>query len=595
MSETEKELLCPVCQDLFTPPRNPKVLPDCQHVVCEICLPDVVGRFRNCPECRTVISVPIEAIRTNVKLRNLAEITHRQKEKALKSRLVRDNMRKKWERIEPRRCDHTTEAAFYCCTCEEPICPKCLEHGHQLHDYQTPDTMEIEIASMVKEMEKERKSLDAKLEERTKQKEGVDNLCKCEERLIEQCVEEHIEECRRRGAELKNELVNQMQTSVNVLLQDLSEIKEVRGRTNEIYEKATQRSEVLGERDAARPDDAMDKSEQIKQKASLKKNIQHQLVTLQQRNKSSTVRNTSHISVPHFVGMPAIQPDLGSYVKTHVRKLQVIDDSFLDACSVASSKYTLAICDRKQHRFVVFCRKHGVFQKVMSIQLVHSNKEPPQDIAVLEDGSFLVARNVCIEVYSSSGQYRDSVTTNTGRANETTRIRSVAAIESKPNCFYAGDVMRHEITEHNSKRQCVRVIKISSEIRPIHMTVITASQIVITDSRKAKVEILDVRTPNTKTLLTVDVQEARGVSYDYKSQCLLVARSKRTKRNVPEAVLKNTGEIVQYCAVTGRFVKCLTEGLYFPGAQVITESGILVVTNMNEVVTYELLHKEEWC
>ena len=83
-STFEKELTCSICLDLF---REPKTLPGCNHVFCEECLNGLVRNmvrdvYIKCPECRTVSNIKktdIAALKTNLKLCNMAEMLRSRK------------------------------------------------------------------------------------------------------------------------------------------------------------------------------------------------------------------------------------------------------------------------------------------------------------------------------------------------------------------------------------------------------------------------------------------------------------------------------------------------------------------------------------
>ena len=78
-SAAEDELACPVCFQFYTPPHEPKNLPKCSHILCEVCLQKMTaGRLKTikCPQCNKVSTLPedgIDGLMTSLVVRNLAE------------------------------------------------------------------------------------------------------------------------------------------------------------------------------------------------------------------------------------------------------------------------------------------------------------------------------------------------------------------------------------------------------------------------------------------------------------------------------------------------------------------------------------------
>ena len=93
-NDDDKDLKCPVCHNYFVPPHLPKELPMCPHVVCEVCIPQLIAEHRieiaydvyehdkklECPECREKCIPEVETLRTNLRLQNMAEKAKKKKE-----------------------------------------------------------------------------------------------------------------------------------------------------------------------------------------------------------------------------------------------------------------------------------------------------------------------------------------------------------------------------------------------------------------------------------------------------------------------------------------------------------------------------------
>ena len=78
VSEAETELACPVCFHFYVTPHEPKNLPKCAHIFCQVCLQKMSGGLKTikCPQCCKVSTLPkggIPSLSTILVVRNLAE------------------------------------------------------------------------------------------------------------------------------------------------------------------------------------------------------------------------------------------------------------------------------------------------------------------------------------------------------------------------------------------------------------------------------------------------------------------------------------------------------------------------------------------
>ena len=79
VSAAEAELACPVCFQFFVTPHEPKNLPKCSHIVCQICLQKMTeGGLKKikCPQCNKISTLPkggINGLTSILAMRNLAE------------------------------------------------------------------------------------------------------------------------------------------------------------------------------------------------------------------------------------------------------------------------------------------------------------------------------------------------------------------------------------------------------------------------------------------------------------------------------------------------------------------------------------------
>uniref|UniRef100_A0A3Q1GNI4 Tripartite motif-containing protein 54 n=1 Tax=Acanthochromis polyacanthus TaxID=80966 RepID=A0A3Q1GNI4_9TELE len=141
MENLEKQLICPVCLELFS---KPVVILPCQHNLCRKCANDIFqsanplwqsrgsssivasgGRFR-CPSCRHEVVLDrhgVFGLQRNLLVENIIDI-YRQQES---SRLV--NM--KPEQQQQLMCDEHEEEKIniYCLSCQTPTCSMCKVFG----------------------------------------------------------------------------------------------------------------------------------------------------------------------------------------------------------------------------------------------------------------------------------------------------------------------------------------------------------------------------------------------------------------------------------------------------------------------------------
>ena len=188
----KSELSCPVCSKLFVNPYNPKELPQCQHVCCEICLATLVkeeqnseGRIIVCPECEMESDIPdggIAEMKTNLRLQNLAEKQEKYTTLKIRNRLQLDNDNEKFDRCE----NHQSESVlFYCVSCADPICQRCLVPDHLNHVVKEQEV----ILNIQRQQISEQ--IEAGNQELTLCQEQMDAICKTEAELKNSLEAEH--------------------------------------------------------------------------------------------------------------------------------------------------------------------------------------------------------------------------------------------------------------------------------------------------------------------------------------------------------------------------------------------------------------------
>uniref|UniRef100_A0A671U8E0 Tripartite motif-containing protein 54 n=1 Tax=Sparus aurata TaxID=8175 RepID=A0A671U8E0_SPAAU len=134
MENLEKQLICPVCLELFS---KPVVILPCQHNVCRKCASDIFqvrpgtfsgSRFR-CPSCRHEVVLDrhgVFGLPRNLLVENIIDL-YRQQDEVYCKKLV--DM--KPEQQQQLMCeDHDEEKInIYCLSCQTPTCSMCKVFG----------------------------------------------------------------------------------------------------------------------------------------------------------------------------------------------------------------------------------------------------------------------------------------------------------------------------------------------------------------------------------------------------------------------------------------------------------------------------------
>uniref|UniRef100_A0AAV2KCD3 Tripartite motif containing 54 n=1 Tax=Knipowitschia caucasica TaxID=637954 RepID=A0AAV2KCD3_KNICA len=137
--ELEKQLLCPVCLEMFS---KPVVILPCQHNLCRKCASDVLqsggssgpgGRFR-CPSCRHEVVLNrhgVYGLQRNLLVENIIDICTQHNRATTLSVNAAVSAKPRPLRL---MCDeHPDEPInIYCCGCDTPTCSLCKVFGvHQ--------------------------------------------------------------------------------------------------------------------------------------------------------------------------------------------------------------------------------------------------------------------------------------------------------------------------------------------------------------------------------------------------------------------------------------------------------------------------------
>uniref|UniRef100_A0A8C3G6A9 RING-type E3 ubiquitin transferase n=1 Tax=Cyclopterus lumpus TaxID=8103 RepID=A0A8C3G6A9_CYCLU len=126
MENLEKQLVCPVCLELFS---KPVVILPCQHNLCRKCArgssstASSGARFR-CPSCRHEVVLDrhgVYGLQRNLLVENILDIYRQQESSSLKHSTMCQ-----WDRTKPSRKEKIN---IYCLSCETPTCSMCKVFG----------------------------------------------------------------------------------------------------------------------------------------------------------------------------------------------------------------------------------------------------------------------------------------------------------------------------------------------------------------------------------------------------------------------------------------------------------------------------------
>ncbi|KAJ7341430.1 hypothetical protein JRQ81_005515 [Phrynocephalus forsythii] len=138
MDTLEKQLICPICLEMFT---KPVVILPCQHNLCRKCANDIFqasnplwqsrgstsvssgGRFR-CPSCRHEVVLDrhgVYGLQRNLLVENIIDIYKQESSRPLHAKTEQQQLQ----------CEEHEEEKIniYCLTCETPTCSMCKVFG----------------------------------------------------------------------------------------------------------------------------------------------------------------------------------------------------------------------------------------------------------------------------------------------------------------------------------------------------------------------------------------------------------------------------------------------------------------------------------
>ena len=548
VTAAEDELSCPICLELFVEPNVPKDLPGCDHVVCEVCLKKiektVIGRRRviNCPECRKDTDLPkggVEALRTNRKVRNLAE-------KHPRDKLVKDT---------------TTNI--------------------------TKDVQTVRKEDLESILNEKRSRIDQGkkvLQELKNVHDLVQQAQDAEELKVTECAEEYINIVHARMQSLHAELKKAGQEKKLKLEDKINELDAQIQNAEESFRHVSDRTLKILTSDQS--EDGKEDVTDVNSLHDILKTISVDIprVSFSDRAPATFRKDVTQpeINLGRLIyEVHAVTPEVKSKITRgatpnmttgpiSLKLKQILDD--FNSTRIAWSPKNWLVISVGRKRLIVLCQKqHDMFKPERTWQVECSFQ--PGGVAVSGDGTqIFVALWTDVWVYSPVGKFLRKFR---GTQNGVHSIK-VTTTDRILVGYYHGNV----ITEHNPRGDVIRTVKTS--IKPYFMTLIRAqgnTHIAMSDFEKGKVTVIrSVINPHTpvQQTLNISIPEVRGICYDEAANSLL-------------AITRNGACVDQFCAATGRFVSRVLEGLNSAWDLSISAEKILAVSTGEGIKLYQVV------
>lgn len=573
----ETELSCPVCRELFIESHTPKDL-QCGHIICAPCLKQVVRTVRDignrikCPECRTIMIIPtggVDALRTNFKIRNLAE-KHPKDKPDHAPKKNRGKMNKKFQ---VPLCEHHAgeKRHFFCCSCNDLVCQACLVFKHKGHNVeevkdryakQKFEIQNILSETMIKILQSQEILTDLKnlgMQVEAAQRNEEQKIDKCKNKVLETAHKLKVKlqmagkkKCQRIGCQL-----NQLQLEIEKAQQEHKGVLDV-------LERSTEHEYII------RHNRQLEKL----------KNINIQLPQVKDTGKAAAVfKEESDTAgglgevVLEEEQVNDLAEDLGSLMlrRPGVTRMGLELKQSVDVFGVTpltwTSKNQLVVLESFKKEITTYSICQGRYVVQRSWRTSDGTWNPLGVAVSPEDGHFCVTMWDRTRIYSPQGtlakEFKGPLKHGMVCVNITTN----------------GTLILGHFETSGSLAICHPVNgmkKLKTSIPQKYMTLIRDTHVAMSDYETGKVIVMNIKTG--QETLSINVPWVRGVCYDQKTNCLLV-------------VANRGSDIEQYSYTSGKFVTRLMRGLNNGCYLVLSSSGILALTENGCVKLYKVIYK----
>ena len=560
LRKTEEDLQCPICFEIFVEPWIPKMLGGCIHVVCLVCLGSITAEGKDtlkCPECREITYIPnggVKGLRTNYRVLSLAQNYH--KYNVQKNENMYQN------------CDiHDGKVKDLVCTkCKKVICPTCYEESHKSHQVQALETFKAqrtkEHEQIAEKLETEMASLNEYSDKLSKMEETVQRAVEIEREKLHKHVESIIAALKEKEDEMMTEL-HKITKSVN-----LQNIRDERIRVGNLIQKIKSIQE--GEESFSSLKDVVT-DDQI-----------HQQEINQAKRKSLVNESTRiHGQVKLNMNIGQFQPqslelNIGEFQKKGKLQLVTSFGVFKDPRSIAlTSTGLVVILDKEVTVACLHVFEHSrkekayVLKRTLKLNEYDSDDSNPVGLAIASMDKFLVACGTCVDVFSSTGPYKESLYTK--------RV-DVRPIHKRAFMRQSSQSFRGAKPKNASKAHCVvvtsdgKIVVGNSEESTI--TIFNSDHTIFKDSFKIPLEGFQ-----PMRLATKDSQIAM-IDVDNETLCAMDIKTGKLEIEINElkspqdlcysydtilvTVGMKDGTVEQYCSKSGVYLGQVAHGLLWP-------------------------------
>ena len=560
LRKTEEDLQCPVCFEIFVEPWIPKMLGGCIHVVCLVCLGSINSEGKDtlkCPECRQITYIPnggVKGLKTNMRVLSLAQNYHKYNVK--KNESMYQN------------CEiHDSKVKDLVCTkCKKVICPTCYEQSHKSHQVQALETFKTqrkkEQDQIAEKLETEMANLNVYSEKLSKMEETVQRAVEIEHEKLHRHVESIIAALKEKEDEMMTEL-HEVTKSVNLqnIRDERIRVGSLIGRIKSIQEDE-ESSSILTD---AVTDDKIHQQEinQAKRKSLVNESTRiHGQVKL-------------NMNIGQFQAK-SLELDIGEFEKKGKLQLVTSFGVFKDPRSVALTPTGLVVVlDKAVTEVGLHVFEHSrkentyVLKRTLKLNEYDSDDSNPVGLAITGMDKFLVACGTCVDVFSSTGQYKESLYT---KRVDSQPIHKRAFMRQSSQSF------RGAKPKNAAKAHCVvvtndgKIVVGNSEESTI--TIFNADHTIFKDSFKIPLEGFKPMRLATKDsqVAMIDVDNEILCAIDIKTGKLEIEinelRSPQDLCYSYDTILitvgMKDGTVEQYCCKSGVYLGQVAHGLLWP-------------------------------
>ena len=475
---------------------------------------------------------------------------------------------------------HTGEdIVYYCLTCVERICLRCVVPKHLNHDVKDLE----EANSVLQRRIQEKLHVASKHAEIWKQKiltlkdkQTAFQISLDEEyEQIYRSVKQHMQRIKSEGERLSKELETK-NTAMNGIADDRARLS----RQIKTLEKALKACKTISTHSMTTFPISEKQSSMLSQLAASTKEANSMRLELDKKQ----------ISIPtfQFEEHPHVTP--AEKAKTVGRLASILQLSMIQEIKGLEKAYSVDVAcapngsllvGDKQQIVTIYRKQNEQYNRYKELKL----DKPVLGVAATTDNKYLVSTADGISMFSESGDYLSNFVTF--KSNED----KVGLLQVGEGSVFGGHLDTPSITEFDSSGIPVRSIN-TNEI-PLSFALLDNARIAVSYRLRPHVDLFTFGTQETysangshESFINVDL--AQCLCFDKISQSLLIGSCRRSKTR-PGSFKLHTCVIDRYCSKTGQFVTRLAQRLRSPYGMTLINDEILAVADGKTVKLYSLL------